>query len=48
MLEDTPMLTLEVNEKVQAAMGQRIRAVGMCFFFLKKGGPWEREYLPAA
>ena len=34
-LVDTTMLTLEVNEKEQAPMGQRIRAVGMCFF--KKG-----------
>ena len=37
MLEqvDTTMLTLEVNEKEQAPLGQRIRAVGMCFY--KKG-----------
>ena len=34
-LVDTTMLTLEVNEKEQTPMGQRIRAVGMCFF--KKG-----------
>ena len=29
------MLTLEVNEKDQAPLGQRIRPVGMCFY--KKG-----------
>jgi len=29
------MLTLEVNEKEQAPLGQQIRAVGMCFY--KKG-----------
>ena len=29
------MLTLEVNEKEQAPLGQRIRVVGMCFY--KKG-----------
>ena len=34
-LVDTAMLTLEVNEKEQAPLGQRIRAVGM--FFYKKG-----------
>ena len=34
-LVDTTMLTLEVNEKEQAPLGQRIRAVGMCFY--KKG-----------
>ena len=32
----TKKLTLEVNEKEQAPMGQRIRPVGMCFS-LKKG-----------
>ena len=34
-LVDTTMLTLEVKEKEQAPLGQRIRAVGMCFY--KKG-----------
>ena len=34
-LVDTTMLTLEVNEKEQAPLGQRIRAVNMCFY--KKG-----------
>ena len=34
-LADTTMLTLEVKEKEQAPLGQRIRAVGMCFY--KKG-----------
>ena len=34
-LVDTMMLTLEVKEKEQAPLGQRIRAVGMCFH--KKG-----------
>ena len=29
------MLSLEVNEREQAPLGQRIRAVGMCFY--KKG-----------
>ena len=29
------MLSLEVNEKEQAPLGQRIREVGMCFY--KKG-----------
>ena len=33
-LVDTTM-TLEVKEKEQAPLGQRIRAVGMCFY--KKG-----------
>ena len=31
-LVDTTMLTLEVNEKEQAPLGQRIRAVDMCFY----------------
>ena len=35
MLELVAMLSLEVNEKEQAPLGQRIRAVGM--FFHKKG-----------
>ena len=35
-LVDTTMLTLEVNEKEQAPLGQRIHAVGMCFY-KKKG-----------
>ena len=35
MLELVAMLSLEVNEKEQAPLGQRIRAVGMCFY--KKG-----------
>ena len=34
-LVDTTMLTLELKEKEQASLGQRIRAVGM--FFYKKG-----------
>ena len=34
-LVDTTLLTLEVNEKEQAPLGQRIRAVGICFY--KKG-----------
>ena len=37
MLELVAMLSLEVNEKEQAPLGQRIRAVGMCFY--KKGNP---------
>ena len=40
MLELLAMLSLEVNEKEQAPLGQRIRAVGMCFSRkgdLKKG-----------
>ena len=35
MLELVAMLSLEVNEKEQAPLGQRIRAVGICFH--KKG-----------
>ena len=35
-LVDTTMLTLEVNEKEQAPLGQRIRAMSMCFY--KKRG----------
>ena len=31
MLELIAVLSLEVNEKEQAPLGQRIRAVGMCF-----------------
>ena len=31
-LVDTTMLTLKVYEKEQAPLGQRIRAVGMCFY----------------
>ena len=31
-LVDNMMLNLEGNEKEQAPMGQRIRAVRMCFF----------------
>ena len=34
-LVDTTLLTLEVNEKEQAPLGQRIRAVGI--YFYKKG-----------
>ena len=36
-LADTTLLTLEVNEKEQAPLGQRIRAVGI--YFYKKGDP---------
>ena len=46
MLELVGMLSLEVNEKKQAPLGQRIRAVGMCFYKkvdLKKGN---NEALP--
>ena len=35
MLELVAMLSLEVNEKEQAPLGQQIRAVGICFH--KKG-----------
>ena len=35
MLELVAVLNLEVNEKEQAPLGHRIRAVGMCFY--KKG-----------
>ena len=38
------MLTLEVNEKEQAPLGQRIPAVGMCFYKkgdLKKGNNYQ-------
>jgi len=35
-LVNTTMLALEVNKKEQAPLGQRIRAVGMCFY-LKRG-----------
>ncbi|CAH3165849.1 unnamed protein product [Porites evermanni] len=38
------MLSLEVNEKEQAPLGQRIRAVGMCFYKkgdLKKGNNYQ-------
>ena len=31
-LVDTTLLTLEVNEKEQAPLGQWIRTVGICFF----------------
>jgi len=45
MLElDSTMLTLEVSEKEQAPLGQRIRAVGMCFYKkgnLKKGNNYQ-------
>ena len=34
-LVNTPMLTLEVTEKEQAPLGQRIRVVGI--YFYKKG-----------
>ena len=43
-LVNTPMLTLEVNEKEQAPLGQRIRAVGICFYKkgdLKKGDNYQ-------
>ena len=40
-LVDTTMLTLEVDEKEQAPLGQRICAVGMCFY--KKGDPEKRN-----
>ena len=43
-LVNTPMLTLEVNEKEQAPLGQRIRAVGICFYKkgdLKKGDSYQ-------
>ena len=45
-LVDTTMLTLEVNEKEQAPLGQRIRAVGICFY--KKGDFEKGDNLPAA
>ena len=38
------MLTLEVNEKEQAPLGQRIHAVGMCFYkkgYLEKGNNYQ-------
>ena len=38
------MLSLEVNEKEQAPLGQRTRAVGMCFYKredLKKGNNYQ-------
>ena len=38
-LVDTTMLTLEVNEKEQAPLGQPIHAVGMCFY---KNGDLEK------
>ena len=44
MLELIAMLSLEVNEKEQAPLGQRIRAVGMCFYKkgdLKKGNYYQ-------
>ena len=44
MLEMVAMLSLEVNEKEQAPLGQRIRAVGMCFYMkgdLKKGNNYQ-------
>ena len=44
MLELVAMLSLEVNEKEQAPLGQRIRAVGMCFYKkgdLKKGNNYQ-------
>ena len=44
MLELIAMLSLEVNEKEQAPLGQRIRAVGMCFYKkgdLKKGNNYQ-------
>ena len=43
-LVDTTMLTPEVNEKEQAPLGQRIRAVGMCFYKkedLEKGNNYQ-------
>ena len=40
MLELVAMLSLEVNEKEQAPLGQQIRAVGMCFY-LKKGNNYQ-------
>ena len=39
-LVDLMMFTLEVNEKKQARLGQRVCAVGMCFYkerSLRKG-----------
>ena len=44
MLELVAMLSLEVNENEQAPLGQRIRAVGMCFYKkgdLKKGNNYQ-------
>ena len=44
MLELVAMLSLEVNEKEQAPLGQRMRAVGMCFYKkgdLKKGNNYQ-------
>ena len=43
-LVDNTILTLEVNEKEHAPLGQRIRAVGMCFYRkgdLKKGNNYQ-------
>ena len=43
-LVDNTTLTLEVNEKEQAPLGQRIRVVGMCFYGkgdLKKGNNYQ-------
>ena len=44
MLELVAMLSLEVNEKEQAPLGQRVRVVGMCFYKkgeLKKGNNYQ-------
>ena len=44
MLELVAMLSLEVNEKEQAPLGQRIHAVDMCFYKkrdLKKGNNYQ-------
>ena len=44
MLELVAMLSLEVNENEQAPLGQRIRAVGTCFYNkgdLKKGNNYQ-------
>ena len=41
---DTTMLTLEVNEKEQAPLGQQIRPVGMCCYKkwdLEKGNNYQ-------
>jgi len=43
-LVDTTMLTLEVNEKEQVPLGQRICAVGICFYKrgdLEKGNNYQ-------
>ena len=48
-LVDTTVLTLEVNEKEQAPLGQRIRAVGICFYKkgdLEKGNNYQLRRTP--